>query len=162
MMTGVEEEAALKPLEQGQLKLMRIHALITSAVLVAAAVVAEIALNTVPLPPGLVAAPMALLILYLIFLMPGRHYRAWGYNMNAEELQVRHGVLTQVHIVVPLRRVQHIDLSQGPFERACGVCRLLVHTAGTMHSRVTLPGLSRENAERMRDEIRARIRQEPE
>jgi uncharacterized protein len=62
---------------------------------------------------------------------------------------------------VPLERVQHIDISQGPLERGFGVCRLLVHTAGTMHSRVVLPGLARATAERMRDEIRARIRQAP-
>jgi membrane protein YdbS with pleckstrin-like domain len=161
-MTDEGEGAALRPLEPGQLKLLRIHALIASAFLALAAIVAEVALNVVPLPPGLVAAPVLLIILYLNLRMPSRHYRAWGYNMDAEELQVRHGVLTQVHVVVPLRRVQHIDLSQGPLERACRVCRLLVHTAGTMHSRVVLPGLSRENAERMRDEIRARIRQEPE
>jgi membrane protein YdbS with pleckstrin-like domain len=40
------------------------------------------------------------------------------------------------------------------------VSRLIVHTAGTLHSQVTLPGLTRPVAEAMRDEIRARIRQE--
>ena len=76
------------------------------------------------------------------------------------ELQVRHGVWTKVHTVVPLGRVQHIDISQGPLERAFAVCRLVVHTAGTMHSQVVLPGLARATAEGMRDEIRSRIRQE--
>lgn len=80
--------------------------------------------------------------------------------MDADELQVARGIWTQVHTVVPLDRVQHIDISQGPVERGCGVCRLVVHTAGTLHSQVVLPGLSRPRAEEMRDEIRARIRQE--
>jgi membrane protein YdbS with pleckstrin-like domain len=80
--------------------------------------------------------------------------------MDADELQVRHGVLVQVHTVVPLDRVQHIDIAQGPLERAFGVSRLIVHTAGTLHSQVTVPGLLRRTAEAMRDEIRVRIRQE--
>lgn len=161
-MTGEGSETRLTPLELGQLRLMRLRAVFLSAFLLAAACGAELAIRSAGLPPGLVAAPIGLLVLYLTLVSPGRHYRAWGYAMDSDELQLRHGVLTEVHTVVPLDRVQHIDLSQGPLERACGVCRLLVHTAGTMHSRVTLPGLSRATAERMRDEIRTRIRQEPE
>ena len=37
-----------------------------------------------------------------------------------------------------------------------------IHTAGTAHSQVVLPGLSRETAEAMRAEIRSHIRQESE
>jgi membrane protein YdbS with pleckstrin-like domain len=64
--------------------------------------------------------------------------------------------------VVPLRRVQHLDVAQGPLERAFGVTRLVLHTAGTMNSQIVLPGLTRATAEGIRDEIRAHIRQEPE
>jgi uncharacterized protein len=78
--------------------------------------------------------------------------------MEAEELHIAQGVWTRIETVVPLARVQHIDVSQGPIERGFGVCRLVLHTAGTMNSRVVLPGLARATAERMRDEIRARIR----
>lgn len=150
-------------LEPGQLWLMRINALIAAAIVAVAALIAELALvPQIGLPRGLVILAVLPPLLYLVFISPGRRFRAWGYTMDAEELQIRHGVWTRTHTIVPLCRVQHIDLSQGPLERALGVCRLIVHTAGTQHSRVVLPGLSRMNAERMRDEIRARIRQEPE
>ncbi|GAA3718661.1 hypothetical protein GCM10022268_28690 [Sphingomonas cynarae] len=62
--------------------------------------------------------------------------------------------------MVPLSRVQHIDVSQGPVERAFGVARLILHTAGTSHAVVVLPGLSRVKAEELRDSIRVRIRPE--
>jgi uncharacterized protein len=150
-------------LEPGQLWLMRIHALIAALILAAAAFVAEAALAVKgDLPFGIVLAPVSVLLVYIVLISPGRHFRAWGYAMDADELQIRRGVWIETHTVVPLDRVQHIDLSQGPIERSLAVCRLIVHTAGTQHSRVVLPGLSRANAERMRDEIRARIRQEPE
>ena len=150
-------------LEPGQLWLMRIHALIAAIVIAVPTAVAEAAfLSDIGLPRGLVAGPILLLILYMLLISPGKQYRAWGYAMDAEELRIRHGVWIETETVVPLGRVQHIDVSQGPIERPLGVCRLIVHTAGTQHSRVTLPGLSRADAERMRDEIRARIRQEPE
>jgi membrane protein YdbS with pleckstrin-like domain len=81
--------------------------------------------------------------------------------MDGEELQVRRGVWTRVHTLVPLDHVQHIDVSQGPLERMLGICSLVLHTAGTLHSQIVVPGLTRASAERMRDDIRARIREEP-
>ena len=155
-------------LEPGQLWVMRIHATIFALVIALAAIVAEtiIAGPALPsglgLPRGLIAALVLPLLFYLVLVSPGRHYRAWLYAMDADDLRLSRGVWTQVHTLVPLDRVQHIDVSQGPIERGFGVCRLVVHTAGTQYSRVVLPGLSRPNAERMRDEIRARIGREAE
>jgi membrane protein YdbS with pleckstrin-like domain len=142
---------------------MRIHALIAALLLIAAASTAEaILFQQFGVPRGLVMLPLLPLLLYMVFISPSRRYRAWGYKMANAELQVRRGVWTEVHTIVPLDRVQHIDISQGPLERMFEVCRLVLHTAGTMHSLVVLPGLARDTAERMRDEIRARIGREPE
>jgi membrane protein YdbS with pleckstrin-like domain len=149
------------PLEPGQLWLMRIHAFLAALFLLLAAAAAEYALpQELGLPRGIVVLPLLLPLLYLVFISPGRRYRAWGYAMEAEELGIAHGVWTRVETTVPLGRVQHIDVSQGPLERSLGVCRLVLHTAGTMSSRVVLPGLSRATAERIRDEVRARIRED--
>ena len=151
----------LKPLERGQLWLMRIRAAIFAALMLGAGAVGETILQReTSLPMGIVLLPLLLPLLYLVLVAPGRRYRAWAYGMDAEELHVRRGVLTRMHTVVPLDRIQHIDVSQGPLERGLGLTRLVLHTAGTLHSQVMIPGLARETSERMRDEIRARIRQE--
>ena len=151
----------MSKLEPGQLSVMRIHAAIFALILAVAAIVFETAIvPEIPFPRGIVAGAVLLLTLYLVLVSPGRHYRAWGYRMDEEDLRLRRGVWIETHTIVPLDRVQHLDLSQGPIERAFGVSRLIVHTAGTQFSRVVLPGLSRPDAERMRDEIRARIGRE--
>ena len=151
----------MTPLDKGQLWVMRIRAGVVALVLLLAGAVAESVLrDRIGLPRGAVLAPLLLASIWIVFLGPARRFAAWGYAMDADELQVRHGLLTQVHTVVPLDRVQHLDIAQGPLERSFGVSRLIVHTAGTLHSQVVLPGLPRETAEAMRDEIRARIRQE--
>jgi membrane protein YdbS with pleckstrin-like domain len=148
-------------LERGQLGVMRAHALILGVIILAVAFVAEAILRTaVDMPPGVATIPVLLLIAYPVLAAPGRRYRAWGYRIDAEELHIAQGVWSRIETVVPLARVQHIDVSQGPIERHFGVCRLVLHTAGTMHSRVVLPGLGRETAEAIRDEVRARIRQD--
>jgi hypothetical protein len=112
--------------------------------------------------PALVLVPLLVLLIYPALVSPARRYRAWGYRMAEEELRLAHGTYTHVETLVPLKRVQHLDISQGPLERAFGVCRLVLHTAGTAHSQVVLPGLSRATAEAMRTEIRTHIRQEIE
>ena len=147
-------------IERGQLWVMRIHAGVAAIVVLLAGAVADAVLREkLGMPRGAVVLPLLVPLLWMVLVAPGRRWRAWAYAMDAEELQVARGVWNQVHTIVPLDRVQHIDVSQGPVERACGVCRLVVHTAGTLHSQVVLPGLSRPTAERMRDEIRARIRE---
>lgn len=149
-------------LERGQLWVMRVRALIGAIILLFVARAAETFLQAeLALPRGALLVPLGIVLFYAVLIAPGRRYRAWGYAMEDAELQLRRGVWTQLHTIVPLARVQHIDISQGPLERVFAVCRLIVHTAGTMHSLVVLPGLSRATAERMRDEIRAHIAQEP-
>jgi hypothetical protein len=151
----------MTPLDKGQLWVMRIHAAALSLLLLLAGAGAEAVLrNETALPRGFVVLPILLVALWLVFIAPARRFRSWGYRMDAEELQVARGLWTQWHTVVPLERVQHLDIAQGPLERSFGVSRLIVHTAGTLHSQVTLPGLTRPVAEAMRDEIRARLRQE--
>lgn len=148
-------------LDSGQLWVMRIHGAISAIILIILALAAELAVATMTegLPPsGLIASLVVLALVYPCLIAPGRRYRAWGYRVEDDELHLAHGVLTTVSTVVPFVRVQHIDVAQGPIERIFGVSRLMLHTAGTAHSLVVLPGLGTETAERLRDDIRARIR----
>ena len=141
---------------------MQIQGTMAGLFLLAAAAVGEAFLDRLlPLPFGLLLGAALLILLYLAVLAPPRRYRAWGYAIDPEELHVRRGVWTRVQTVVPLDHVQHIDVSQGPLERAVGICSLVLHTAGTLHSQIVLPGLDRATAERLRDEIRVRMREEP-
>ena len=134
----------------------------TLLVLAAASAGAAALQKNAGVAPALVLLPLLALLIYPTFVSPVRRYRAWGYRMDEEELRLAHGIYTQIETLVPLKRVQHLDISQGPLERSFGVCKLILHTAGTAHSRVVLPGLSRETAEAMRGEIRSHIRQEIE
>jgi membrane protein YdbS with pleckstrin-like domain len=157
------ETIELKPLDRKLLRLMQVRGAIAGLLVLAAAGAGEgFADRLAPLPFGFLIGPAFLVFLYVALVAPPRRYRAWACGMDREELQVRRGVLTRVHTVVPLDHVQHIDVSQGPLERAFGICSLILHTAGTLNSQIVLPGLDRDSAERMRDEIRGRIDEAPE
>ncbi|HZH06009.1 MAG TPA: PH domain-containing protein [Lautropia sp.] len=153
----------LQPLERGQLGVMLVRSILIALVLLGAAAIPAFATaDETGIAPGLILGGVALLLAYPVLVSPIRRYRSWGYALGDDELRLSHGIWTHLDTVVPLRRVQHLDVAQGPIERTFGVTRLVLHTAGTMNSQIVLPGLSRNSAEGIRDEIRAQIRQEPE
>jgi len=106
--------------------------------------------------PGLVL----LLGFGLSFWLPVFRYRYWRYALRATELVLIRGVFNRVHTIIPLRRIQHLDVSQDLFEREYELGKLIIHTAGTRSSDVVLPGLHIDEAERLRDEMKKVITDE--
>jgi len=99
----------------------------------------------------------ALVGLYALMIAAARRWARWGYAFTGRELHVASGWLVARHTIVPALRVQHIDVQQGALQRLFGVATLVLHTAGVLNNAVMLPGISREEAERIRDAIRERI-----
>lgn len=151
----------LEPIERGQLHVMRIRALAFLAMLMAPAVI--VPYLAVPLlfeewgvPLWAPVAAVLAIGLYAMY-SAGRRWRRWGYAFTGREFHVAQGWLVQVHTIVPVARVQHIDVVQGAMQRLFGVSTLVLHTAGTDASVVGVPGVTRETAEAIRDAIRVKI-----
>lgn len=89
---------------------------------------------------------------------PRRIYARLQYRLTGQLLQVVRGWLFHTDTVVPLVRVQHLDVVRGPLDKAFGTASLVVHTAGTHNSTVTLPGLAPDRASEIRDIIREHVR----
>src|SRR5690606_21839665 len=151
------EEDALTPLHPNYVKVVRLGWLIAVLPLVAAALVLEFA---GVLPRGAFLVPVLLLAAWVIVRVPLRRYQARGYQFGADRLRVVRGLLYRSDTVVPFGRVQHIDVQQGPVERGYGLATLVLHTAGNHNASVALPGLARDDALAMRDEIRAHVKRE--
>ena len=109
---------------------------------------------------GTVTGPIALIVLYLVFALPARRWRRLGYDISEDRLRVARGYLWRTDTIVPFGRIQHIDVDQGLLDRGFDLATLVVHTAGTHNSKVSLPGLSEPDAAEMRETIRAHIKRE--
>lgn len=147
----------LTPLHPNYVKAVRLGTLLVALPLVVAALALEFADL---LPRGAFLVPMLLVALYLIVRVPLRRYHARGYQMGDDRLRVVRGLLFRSDTVVPFGRVQHIDVHQGPLERAYGLGTLVLHTAGNHNASVSLPGLGHGDAMAMREEIRAHVKRE--
>ncbi|GAA2353963.1 PH domain-containing protein [Dactylosporangium salmoneum] len=83
-----------------------------------------------------------------------RSVRSWGYAERAEDLLVRHGLLIRRLSIVPYARMQFVDVTAGPMERAAGLATVTLHTAAAA-SDARVPGLEAAEATRLRDRLAA-------
>ncbi|MEV1333671.1 PH domain-containing protein [Micromonospora costi] len=83
-----------------------------------------------------------------------RAVRAWGYAEREDDLLVRHGLLVRRLSIVPYARMQFVDVSAGPLERAFDLATVQLHTAAAA-SDARVPGLRPAEASRLRDRLTA-------
>jgi uncharacterized protein len=82
----------------------------------------------------------------------GRRVRAWGYAERSDDLLVRRGVMLRRTSVIPYGRMQYVEVTAGPFERAFGLATVQMHTAAAA-SDARIPGLPAVEAARLRDQL---------
>jgi membrane protein YdbS with pleckstrin-like domain len=81
-------------------------------------------------------------------------YRVWRFAIEDDAVVLERGVITRVTSVVPFVRVQHVDTQRGPIERLAGLSSVVVYTAGSRGADVTIPGLTPERADAIRQDLR--------
>lgn len=79
-------------------------------------------------------------------------YRSWGYAERSEDLIVARGLLFRRVSVVPYGRMQFIDVTAGPVDRAFGLATVQLHTAAAATD-ARIPGLVRADADALRDRL---------
>jgi uncharacterized protein len=131
-------------------RLLALRRLQVAIVTVAAIVAAVAATRASTL--GLALAGVALVAGAAAVWFQRRRFLAWGYAEREDDLLVRRGVMFARLSVVPYGRMQFIDVMAGPFERSFGLATVRMHTAAAA-SDARIPGLSREEAARLRDRL---------
>jgi membrane protein YdbS with pleckstrin-like domain len=91
------------------------------------------------------------ILVWLLAILP-RQVRAIGYQLRDDDLVFRRGILWQRFVAVPYGRMQLVDISHGPLDRGFGIAQLKFVTAAATTG-VTIPGLSQEAAEALRDHL---------
>lgn len=84
-----------------------------------------------------------------------REYEAWKYLLTDKDLILSWGIWWKTVRYIPREAIQHLDINQGPLDRRFGLVQVAVHTAGTHAAVANIPGLTREQAEELRDNILA-------
>ena len=105
------------------------------------------------------------LFLVLCFIWAKLTYRFYRYEMAESGFKKESGVIYKKYVTIPYERIQNVDIYRGILARILGLSDLHIQTAGMSavgrYGAVTegrLPGLSREEAETLRDELIRRVK----
>jgi membrane protein YdbS with pleckstrin-like domain len=157
-MDGLIGDQPLEPVEPAYRQVLGARLLLFWLVLSVAAIVFDRAVLAGTPLAWLLAVLVPVVGVSTVLTAPSRIYARLGFRLTGRILQVVRGWLFHTDTVVPLVRVQHIDVTRGPLDKMFGTASLIVHTAGTHNSIVALPGLSPARAAEIRDAIREHVR----
>jgi uncharacterized protein len=102
----------------------------------------------------LISGGLVLLNLLGFLILPGIEYRQWKYLITDEKVEIVHGIFFVTTSIVPIVRIQHITVGQGPIYRKLGLFTVTIALAsGTFE----IVGLREERAREISETLRARL-----
>lgn len=131
---------------------VRVQLITQGAVLLAVLAVAVIVQTWTGFVWHWIPAGVVLLVTLVGLLITPRQARSFGYQLRRDDLVFRRGILWQRVVAVPYGRMQLVDITHGPLDRGFGIAQLKLVTAAAA-SGVTIPGLTQEAAEQLRDTL---------
>ena len=146
--------------DPGAVQLWRIENFLVSAGVLAAALIGGSGLwLSSDKVSGWILAPIWGVLLGLVLWstrwLPPRTYDAWSYGLDNRVLVLKFGIFWQTSVMIPLSRLQHLDVQQGPLQRRFGLATLVIHTAGTENASHEIPHLEHRTAIRLREHLMA-------
>lgn len=75
------------------------------------------------------------------------------YALRANDVLYKRGLFWQKLTIAPFNRVQHVQINQGPIDRAFDLAKLKIYTAGGSSSDLQIPGLNVDDANKLKDFI---------
>jgi membrane protein YdbS with pleckstrin-like domain len=124
--------------------------------LVITLVALQLDIFVLPVRTGLVTAAVLVAALGLSTWRTTSRYRNWSWELDETELIIDRGVVFKLTRIVPRVRVQHVDLTSGPVDRFFNLRQVSIYTAGTREADASIPGLTSERAEALRQALIAR------
>ena len=106
-----------------------------------------------------------IIIMIISFIVAKLTYRFYKYDLTENEYKAERGIIWKRYVSIPYERIQNVDIYRGVMDRVLGLSDLQIHTAGygaaggrKRGSEGRLPGLDRQDAETIREELVKRAR----
>ena len=100
----------------------------------------------------LVGVPL-LVLLSMIYSMLS--IKRQGSALRTHDIAFKKGIIWQQLTILPLSRVQHIEIHRGPIERKLGLASLKLYSAGGMSADLQISGLSDEKCKDIRQFVQS-------
>ncbi len=89
-------------------------------------------------------------LLVAVVLFSYQSVRHQGYLLRDKDVSHQKGWINRTFTTVPFNRIQHVEVTQGLIERWFNLASLKIFTAGGNSSDLNIPGVKKEEAERIK------------
>ena len=96
---------------------------------------------------------LALVILNTL-ISPTFRYERYRYRIDDECIHVKEGYIWVTEVIVPIERIQNLEVSQGPFDRHYNVAKVTVTTGG---GAVSLNFIAKGKADEIAEHLKKRV-----
>lgn len=121
--------------------------LISITVLIVFSVLSNEKISTIVWIIASIAFPVIFGILYYYFMLS---FQKRGFAFREHDVLFKNGVISNNTTIIPYSRVQHVAVHQGFLSRKLGLSAIEIFTAGGSGSDLEIPGLEKEEAERIK------------
>lgn len=101
-----------------------------------------------------IASFLTLLIIPYHLIIPFYTHKLYGYEINDDEIRTKRGVIFRRETVLPIKRIQHVELAEGPVQMLLKQATIKIFTAGSVES---IWGLSKSDALDVLKELQTKL-----
>ncbi len=90
-----------------------------------------------------------------LYVLPYLKLKSVRYEVHALHLEIMTGIFFKKRVLIPVERIQHVSVKEGPLTRHYAIQIVEVFTAGTVHE---IPLLIKKEAEELRVQLLERLK----
>ncbi|MGL4773331.1 MAG: PH domain-containing protein [Clostridium sp.] len=99
------------------------------------------------------------LLLLNTFVYPAFEYKQWSYLITKDKIEFTEGIFFVRRVIIPIIRVQHIQVNQGPINRLLNLATITICTAGGNHQ---IPNIDIQRAEEISGYLKNKVQEKVE
>ncbi|MEH3115634.1 PH domain-containing protein [Pedobacter terrae] len=103
--------------------------------------------------------PSYLVLLCSFFFLFRVSFKKRGYAIRTHDVIYKSGIIAESTTIVPLNRIQHIELNEGLFSRMYNLGSLQLFTAGGQTGHIHISGIAIDEAKHIRDLLLNKLEQ---
>ena len=100
------------------------------------------------------------IIMVLSFIFSRIGFLKKGFAFREHDVLFKNGIIATNTIIIPYNRVQHVALHEGWLSRYFGLAKVEIFTAGGNSSDIKIPGIEKEQAEKIKQLLMGKIQQQ--
>ena len=99
-------------------------------------------------------------LVFIVLFFSRLSFKKKGFAFRNHDVLFRHGIIATNTLVIPYNRVQHVALHEGLLSRFFGLAKIEIFTAGGSSSDIEIPGISKEQAENIKQLLMGKIQKQ--